>query len=84
MNNFEKDIFKLLNNTVFGEIMESMRRRIKIELVSYQKRLQILINKTTFKYCVIYNKNLAAVSMVNKIIKFCKLIYIGFAVLDNF
>jgi hypothetical protein len=76
VNEFEKDFFKLLNNAVFGKTMESMRKRIKMELVSCPKRLQKLINKTTFKHCTTYNENLAAVSLDNKIIEFCKPIYI--------
>lgn len=76
-NNFEKDFFKLLNNAVFGKTMESMRRRIKMELVSSEKRLQKLINLTTFKHCTTYDENLNAVSLENKIIDFCKPIYIG-------
>lgn len=81
-NEFEKDFFKLLNNAVFGKTMESLRKRFKMELVSCPRRLQKLINKQTFKNCTTYSKNLAAVSLENKIIMFNKPIYIGFAVLD--
>ena len=57
--------------------MESMRRRIDMELVSDDRRVQKLINRTTFKHCTSYNENLCAVSLENKIIHFCKPIYIG-------
>jgi hypothetical protein len=76
-NDFEKEFFKLLNNAVFGKTMESMRKRLKMELVSSEKHLQKLINRSTFKYCTTYNENLNAVSLENKIIDFCKPIYIG-------
>ncbi|XP_050065801.1 uncharacterized protein LOC126554820 [Aphis gossypii] len=81
-NDFEKDFFKLLNNAVFGKTMESMRKRIKMELVSSDRRLQKLINQSTFKHCTTYNETLNAVALENKIIDFCKPIYIGFAVLE--
>lgn len=54
-----------------------MRKRIKIELVSSDRRLQKLINQTTFKHCTTYNETLNAVALKNKIINFCKPIYIG-------
>jgi len=57
--------------------MESKRKQIKLELVSDEKRLQKLINKTTFKHCTRYSDILNAVSLENKIIKFNKPIYIG-------
>lgn len=76
-NDFEKDFFKLLNNAVFGKTMESMRKRIKMELVSSDRRLQKLINQSTFKHCTTYNETLNAVALENKIIDFCKPIYIG-------
>ncbi|VVC46197.1 Ribonuclease H-like domain [Cinara cedri] len=81
-NDFEKNVYKLMNNAVFGKMMESMRRRINIKLVSCEKRMQKLINKTKFKHCTSYNENLCAVSLENKIIHFCEPIYIGFVVLD--
>ncbi|XP_050062454.1 uncharacterized protein LOC126552021 [Aphis gossypii] len=82
-NDFEKDFFKLMNNAVFGiKTMQSKRKEMKMELVSCERRLQKIINKCTFKHCTNYNENLNAVALENKIIRFDKPIYIGFAVLD--
>ncbi|KAE9533985.1 hypothetical protein AGLY_008721 [Aphis glycines] len=53
-----------------------------MELVSCERRLQKLINKTTFKHCTRYSDTLSAVTLENKIIKFDKPIYIGFTVLN--
>lgn len=62
--------------------MESMRKRIKMELVSCPRRLQKLINKPTFKHSSPCGPNIEIIALENKIINFCKPIYIGFAVLD--
>ncbi|KAL4153079.1 hypothetical protein QTP88_000912 [Uroleucon formosanum] len=82
INDFEMDFYKLMNNAVFGKTMQSKRKEMKMELVSCERRLQKLINKSTFKHCTNYNENLNAVALENKIIKFDKPIYIGFAVLE--
>ncbi|XP_060859702.1 uncharacterized protein LOC132936907 [Metopolophium dirhodum] len=81
-NDFEKDFFKLMNNAVFGKTMQSKRKEMKMELVSSERRLQKLVNKCTFKHSVNYTETLSAVALENKVIKFDKPIYIGFAVLD--
>lgn len=54
-----------------------MRKRIQMELVSNDRRLQKLINKSTYKHSTSYTENLNAVSLENKIIEFSKPIYIG-------
>ncbi|XP_025405716.1 uncharacterized protein LOC112679976 [Sipha flava] len=72
-----------IDGVLLGKTMQSMRKRIKMEVVSSESRLQKLINRTTFKYCSDFeNQNLSAVTLENKIIDFYKPIYIGFAVLD--
>ena len=47
-NDFEKNFYKLMNNSVFGKNMENVRDRIDIEIVVDEKRYEKVINAPTF------------------------------------
>lgn len=81
-NTFEKDLYKLYNNAVYGKTMENIRNRKNIKLVCDNKQLEKLIAKPYFIDRTLYNENLAAVHLAKTIVKFDKPIYIGMTILD--
>ena len=81
-NEFEKNFFKLMNNSVFGKTMENIRNRVDIKLVTNEKKALKLFAKTNYDKCTIFSENLIAVHMKKTKIKFNKPIYTGMSVLD--
>src|SRR5690606_14395524 len=79
---FERDMFKLMNNAVFGKTMENVRKRIRYELVNDQTRYQKLVNDPTFSDCTFINNNVCGISRKKAIIKLDKPISCGFSILD--
>ena len=61
--NFEVDFFKLMNNSFFGEILENIRNRVDIRLITSDKVAQKLAAKPNYDHCTIFDENLIAVHM---------------------
>ena len=79
---FEKDFYKLMNNSVFGKTMENVRNRINVKLVTSEKAYNKLVKKPNFKSVNIFHENLIAVHMEKTVVKFNKPIQIGMSILD--
>lgn len=82
-NTFEKNFYKLMNNSVFGKTMENVRGHVEMELVHTKERLLKLTAKPTFQKFHIFNKDLCAVRMLKTTIKLNKPLYVGFSILDQ-
>ena len=65
-NDFEKDFFKLMNNSVFGKTMENIRNRVDIRLVTRESQAKKLTCKPNYQHHTIFSKNLAAVHMMTE------------------
>ena len=76
-NNFEKDFFKLMNNSVFGKTMENIRNRVDIKLVTNEKAAKKLISKPNFYHRTIFTENLIVVHMKKTKVYYNKPIYLG-------
>lgn len=86
-NAFQKDFFKLANNSVFGKTMENVRRRCNIQLINDHKvvdeyRLDKKLSDPRIKDFTIYNDWLVAVEKIKKEVVIDKPIYLGFSILD--
>ena len=81
-NNFEKDFFKLMNNSVFGKTIENIRKRVNIKLVTTQDSLRKLAAKPNYDSFTIFDENLVAVRMKHTKLTFNKPVYLGMSILD--
>ena len=81
-NSFEKDFFKLMNNSVFGKTIENIRKRQNIILVDNREKALKLSSRPNFKRATIFDKNLIAVHMKKTEVFFNKPVYVGQAILD--
>ena len=83
---FEKDFYKLMNNSAFGKTMENLRKRVDIKLVktdgSENEKLRKIIAKPTFKRRVKFSDELSAIHVNKTKLTLNKPIYVGFSVID--
>ena len=81
-NSFEKDFFKLMNNSVFGKTMENLRKRVDVRLVTNEKKLLKLASKPTYVSSKIFNENLVAVHKIKETLTLNRPAYVGMCILD--
>ena len=62
-NDFEKDLFKLMINAVFGKTMENVRKHRDIKLVRTDKKRNKLVSEPNYHTMKLIDDNLAIVEM---------------------
>ena len=76
-NSFEINLYKLMNNAVFGKTCEDVRRYTDIKIVTEEDQIKKLAVKEEIKRWRIYISELAAVAMERKQVILNKPRYIG-------
>ena len=82
INEFEKDFFKLMNNSIFGKTMENIRNRRDIKLVNNRDSAKKYVAKPNFKHLNIFSESLIAIHMKKTSLTFDKPVYLGLCILD--
>ena len=81
-NDFEKDFFKLMNNSVFGKTMENVRNHRDIKIVTTNKQRSKYVSEPNYHPTKRISKNLAITEMKKTKVKMNKPVYLGQAILD--
>ena len=81
-NEADKNLFKLLNNAVYGKTMENMRKRIKIRITKTQKDFLKYASRPTYISHNIFGKRLVAINEKKEQLTLNKPIYVGNTVLE--
>ena len=81
-DDFEKDLFKLMNNAVFGKTMENVRKHSDIKLVTIDKKRSKLVSKPNYHTMNCISENLSIIEMKKTKVKMNKPIYLGLSILD--
>ena len=82
-NPFEKDFFKLMNNSVFSKTMENLHKRVDVRLVTNEKKLLKLTSKPTYVSSKTFNENLVAVHKIKETLTLNRpAAYVGMCILD--
>ena len=62
-NDFKKDFFKLMNNSVFGKMMENIRKHRNIKLVTNKELYLHTVMRPNFKSGILFGENLMGCEM---------------------
>ena len=82
-NDFEKDFFKLMNNSIFEKTMENVRKHRDIKLVTIDKRRNQLVSEPNYHTTKWFSENLLAIEMKKTNVKINKPIYLDLSILET-
>ena len=81
-NDFEKNLLKLMNNSVFGKRMENIRKHGDIKLVTTDKKRSKLVSEPNYHTINLISEDLSIIEMKKTKVKMNKPIYLGLSILE--
>ena len=81
-DDFEKDLFKLMNNAVFRKTLENIRKHGHIKLVTTDKKRSKLVSGPNYHTMIYISKDLSIIEMNKTKVKMNKPIYLELSILD--
>ena len=81
-NDFEKDLFILMNNSVFGKTMENIRNHRDIKLVTTDRKRSKLVSEPNYYTINLISEDLSIIEMKKTKVKMNKPIYLGLSILE--
>ena len=81
-NDFKKDFFKLMNNSIFGKTMENIRKHRDITLVTTDKKRRKLVSEPNYHTMNYISEDLSIIEMRRTKVKMNKPIYLGLSILE--
>ena len=81
-NDFEKDLFKLMTNSVFGKTMENIRKHRDNKLVTTDKKRSKLVSEPNYHTINLISEDLSIIEMKKTKVKMNRPIYLGLSILE--
>ena len=83
---FKKDLYKLMNNSVFGKTMENLRRRTDVKLArrNEEDKLRRLIASPAFARANIFDDDLAAIQVHKSRLVLNRPVFVGMYLMYDF
>ena len=82
-NSFEKDFYKLMNNSVYGKTMENLTKRINVRLIISAKDYKKYVSKQSFFFTKkIFSENVVTIHRARRVLTLNKPVYVALSILD--
>ena len=81
-NDFEKDLFKLMNNSVSGKRIGNVRKHRDIKLVTANEKINKFVSEPRYHLTKRFLENLLAIEMKKTKVKMNKPVYLGMTILN--
>jgi RNase P subunit RPR2 len=81
-SSFEKDLFKLMNNSCYGKTLQNNRKHLNVKIVTNARSAKRFIARPTFQSFNIVNDEVTVIKLLKTDVFLNKPIYVGMSILD--